>query len=146
VIEEAAAPLPSTAAPVTALLSRPLPPIETTVSTDTATPSTTIRDTDTSSPLSVPLRDTFIAPARLRSVSPKYPPAARAAQFEGDVLLEAVVSVEGKVTSVTIVRSVHPLLDEAARAAVLQYEYAPARRNGVLESAAVRLTVSFRMH
>jgi len=94
----------------------------------------------------VPLRDTFTGPVRIRTVSPKYPPAARAAQFEGDVLLEAVVSAEGKVTGVTIVRSVHPLLDDAARAAVLQYEYAPARRNGVPESAAVRLTVSFRMH
>jgi protein TonB len=94
----------------------------------------------------VPRGDIFIAPARTRSVSPKYPPAASAAQFEGDVLLEAVVSAEGKVTGVTIIRSAHPLLDDAARAAVLQYEYTPARRNGVPESAAVRLTVSFRMH
>ncbi|HTL03529.1 MAG TPA: TonB family protein [Vicinamibacterales bacterium] len=138
--------LPSSATPVTAPLSRPIPPADSTATTDAAAPSVTIRDAASPGRAAVPLRDTFTGPVRIRTVSPKYPPAARAAQFEGDVLLEAVVSAEGKVTGVTIVRSVHPLLDDAARAAVLQYEYAPARRNGVPESAAVRLTVSFRMH
>jgi TonB family protein len=61
------------------------------------------------------------------------------------VLLEAVVTPEGKVTNVSVVGSVHPLLDESARNAVRQYEYTPARRNGVTESAKIRLTVSFRM-
>ena len=36
-------------------------------------------------------------------------------------------------------------LDEAARKAVLRYEYAPGRRNGIPESAVVRITVSFRL-
>ena len=90
-------------------------------------------------------QDIVTAPARIRTVSPEYPQVARAAQLEGDVLLEAVVTAEGKVTNVSVVRSVHPLLDESARKAVLQYEYTPARRNGVPEAATVRLTVSFRM-
>jgi serine/threonine-protein kinase len=144
--EAAPTALPTIAIPVTAPLPRPLPPVEATATPDITTPSKTTRDTDNASPVSVPPRDVFTAPARIRSVSPKYPPAARAAQLEGDVLLEAIVSAEGKVTNVTIVRSVHPLLDAAARAAVLLYDYEPARRNGVPEPAAVRLTVSFRMH
>jgi TonB family protein len=138
--------LPTVSVPVIAALPRLLPSVEASGSTETAAPPKTIRDNDNSSPVSAPPRDIFTMPARIRSVSPNYPPAARAAQLEGDVLLEAVVSAEGKVTNVTIVRSVHPLLNDAARAAVLQYEYAPARRNGVPEPAAVRLTVSFRMH
>jgi TonB family protein len=96
------------------------------------------------SPLSTP-PDIVSPPTRIRTVSPEYPQVARAAQLEGDVLLEAIVTADGKVTNVTIVRSVHPLLDEAARNAVLQYEYTPAHRNGVPESTTVRLTVSFRM-
>jgi protein TonB len=91
------------------------------------------------------ITDIVTAPVRIRTVSPEYPQVARAAQLEGDVLLEAVVTADGKVTNVSIVRSVHPLLDESARKAVLQYEYTPARRNGVPESTSVRLTVSFRM-
>jgi len=91
------------------------------------------------------ITDIVTAPARIRTVSPVYPQVARAAQIEGDVLLEAVVTADGEVTHVSVVRSVHPLLDESARKAVLQYTYRPARRNGVAESATVRLTVSFKM-
>jgi len=89
--------------------------------------------------------DVVTAPTRLRTVAPEYPQVARAAQLEGDVLLEALVTVDGTVTNVKIVRSIHPLLDEAARKAVLRYEYAPGRRNDVAEASLVRVTVSFRM-
>ena len=89
--------------------------------------------------------DVVMAPVRTRTVSPDYPNVARAAQIEGDVLLEASVTSEGRVVDVSVVRSVHPLLDEAARKAVLQYGYTPGQRNGVPESARIRITVSFRM-
>jgi TonB family protein len=91
------------------------------------------------------VRDVLTPPARLRTVAPEYPQVARAAQLEGDVVLEALVTAEGAVTNVTVVRSIHPLLDAAARNAVLRYEYAPGRRNDVPEAAVVRVTVSFRM-
>jgi len=96
-------------------------------------------------PLPSRITDIVTAPARTRTAIPEYPRVARAAQLEGDVLLEAIVTADGKVTNVSVVRSVHPLLDESARKAVRQYEYTPGRRNGVPESATIRLTVSFRM-
>jgi eukaryotic-like serine/threonine-protein kinase len=96
-------------------------------------------------PSSPTTTDVVTAPVRIRTVKPDYPNVARAAQIEGDVVLQAKVTPEGKVTVVNLVRSVHPLLDEAARRAVLQYEYAPGRRNGIPESTNVRITVSFRM-
>jgi protein TonB len=81
----------------------------------------------------------------MRTVNPEYPDLARAAQLEGDVLLEATIASTGTVGNVRVLRSVHPLLDEAARKAVLKYEYLPGKRNGVPEAATVRITVSFRM-
>jgi TonB family protein len=89
--------------------------------------------------------DILIAPVRLKTVSPEYPDVARAAQIEGDVLVEASVTAAGLVSDVAVLRPVHPLLDEAARKAVLGYEYTPARRNGIPESSRLRITVSFRM-
>jgi TonB family protein len=86
-----------------------------------------------------------IPPARVRSVPPAYPDVARAAQIEGDVLIEALVDPDGRVRNVNVVRAVHPLLDAAAKAAVLQYQYRPGLRNGVPEAATVRITVSFRI-
>ena len=98
-----------------------------------------------------PVRGVDTAPAvvkpavRVRTVAADYPNAARAAQIEGDVLLQVMVDVEGKVSGVTVVKSVHPLLDAAARKAVLQYLYAPATRNGDPEASTIRIAVSFRL-
>ncbi len=44
----------------------------------------------------------------------KYPDEAKAQGIQGKVILRFVVTAEGKVADVTIVRSVHPLLDEEA--------------------------------
>ena len=89
--------------------------------------------------------DVLTAPVRTRSPAPVYPDVARAAQLEGDVLLEALVGVDGRVSDVRVVRSVHALLDDAARKAVLGYEYTPGLRNGVVEPVRIRITVSFRL-
>ena len=89
--------------------------------------------------------DVVTAPVRLRTVRPEYPGIARAAQIEGDVVVEAVIGADGSVGDVTVLRSVHPLLDEAARSAVRRYEYAPGRRNGSPEQATVRIVVSFQL-
>ena len=89
--------------------------------------------------------DVIVGPVRTRTVRPGYPAGARARQLEGDVRLRVVVGADGRVGDVTVVGPVHPLLDAAARTAVLRYEYTPGLRNGVPESATVPITVSFRL-
>jgi eukaryotic-like serine/threonine-protein kinase len=103
---------------------------------------------DNSSPAPTPAiitADIVTPPVRVRTVSAAYPAPARAAGLEGDVLLQAVVGTDGKIRNVTVLRSVHPLVDEAAKKAVLQYQYVPGQRNGVPEAVVIRLTVSFRL-
>ena len=92
-----------------------------------------------------PVADLVTPPIRIRTVSPEYPTVARAAALEGDVLVQAIVGADGKVSDVHVLQTVHPVLDEAARKAVQQYEYTPGRRNGIPESAVTRITVSFRL-
>jgi TonB family protein len=77
-------------------------------------------------------------PKRTRFVAPTYPPEAQASGQRGIVILELVVDTEGKVESVTVVRSVPPF-DEAATVAVKQWEYEVTRVNG--SPVKVRLTV-----
>jgi len=60
-------------------------------------------------------------------------------------LVQATVGVDGRVSNVQVLRPVHPLLDEAARRTVLQYEYTPGRRNGIPEAAEVPITVQFTL-
>ena len=84
-------------------------------------------------------------PIRIRTVEPTYPALAKAAQIEGDVVLEVVVRPDGSVAEVEVSRSVHPLLDGAAVAAVRQYGYKPGLRNGAPDAFRVQVTVSFKL-
>ncbi|MET0555562.1 MAG: TonB family protein [Vicinamibacteria bacterium] len=77
-------------------------------------------------------------PKRTKFVSPVYPPEAQAAGQRGIVILEIVVGTAGQVESVNVVRSVPPF-DQAATAAVRQWEYEVTRVDG--KPVPVRLTV-----
>lgn len=77
-------------------------------------------------------------PKRTKFVSPAYPPEAQAAGQRGIVILEIVVGTAGQVESVNVVRSVPPF-DEAATAAVRQWEYEVTKVDG--KPVPVRLTV-----
>ncbi len=76
------------------------------------------------------------APSRLDV--PQYPPDARAAGINGLVMAEVVIDPSGRVTDARIVRSI-PLLDDAALAAVRNWQFAPTVING--QSVPVRMTV-----
>ncbi len=77
-------------------------------------------------------------PKRTKFVQPEYPPEARSLGTRGIVILDIVIDVEGRVASVEVVRSVPPF-DEAAVAAVRQWEYEVTRVDG--RPVPVRLSV-----
>ena len=89
--------------------------------------------------------DLVSLPEAIRRVTPPYPPAAVAAELQGTVVLSGVIGADGKVRDITVVKSVHPLLDRAAREALAEYEFKPARRNGIPISWPLRLEVPFTL-
>ncbi len=80
------------------------------------------------------------APTRLDV--PQYPPEARAAGIAGAVLVDVVIDANGHVTDARIVRSI-PLLDEAALAAVRNWQFAPTLVNGAPVPVRMTVTVNF---
>jgi TonB family protein len=68
------------------------------------------------------------APALVVRVEPEYPWMAVAAGVQGSVILEATVNEEGRVESVSVLRSI-PLLDRPAIKAVEQWRYSPLLLN-----------------
>jgi len=62
-------------------------------------------------------------------VPPVYPPLARAARVAGVVTLEATLTAQGTVEEIKVI-SGHPLLIDAAIAAVKQWQYEPTLLNG----------------
>ena len=80
-------------------------------------------------------------PKLLKFVAARYPPEARAEALEGTVELSMAIDAAGKVTKVTVDSSPHPLLSEAAVAAVKQFAFSPAEVDG--KPAPVRIGYAY---
>jgi protein TonB len=81
----------------------------------------------------------------VKMVRPSYPEGLKAQGVEGDVLLEAVISKEGKLLNVrSLNTNVNPDLVAAAVDAVKQWEYQPTLLNG--EPVEVITTIHIGFH
>jgi periplasmic protein TonB len=78
----------------------------------------------------------------IRRVQPIYPPLARTARIQGSVVLAAVISKEGTMEHVQLI-SGHPMLVQAAVAAVSQWRYKPYILNGEAIEVETQITVNF---
>jgi protein TonB len=75
---------------------------------------------------------------------PTYPPLARAARVQGDVVLSAIIDTNGQITNLQLV-SGHPMLVPAAIAAVRQWRYKPYLLNGQPVEVETTITVIFTL-
>jgi len=78
----------------------------------------------------------------LQKVEPPYPPLARAARIQGEVVLNAIISKEGTIENLQLV-SGHPMLVPAALEAVRQWRYRPYLLNGQPVEVETTITVIF---
>jgi protein TonB len=86
------------------------------------------------------------APVLSSRVEPQYPEAARKARMEGVIILEAIITADGNVEDVRVLKSVNPLLDASAVRAVQQWKYKPATLNGRSVRVYLTVTVTFRLN
>ncbi len=84
-------------------------------------------------------------PAIEREVKPIYTVDALRREIEGDVVLEVVVLATGAVGAIKVVRSLGYGLDETAVAAMRQWRFHPARRQGVAVVVVVEVAMEFRL-
>jgi protein TonB len=84
-------------------------------------------------------------PKKIKHVNPEYPDIAKQARVQGIVILECVISPQGKVSNVTVLRGI-PLLDQAAQDAVRQWVYSPTLLNGVPVPVIMTVTVNFKLN
>jgi TonB family protein len=83
-----------------------------------------------------------VTPAPLKKVDPVYPEVARRSRIAGEVILEVLVDVAGRVRDVKVVRSV-PALNLAARDALAKWTYEPVLIDGKPVSVVFPVTVNF---
>ena len=96
--------------------------------------------TETGSPIRLAAGDRFIPPVPLERVVPKFE-AGRA--INGSVILSGIVTPEGKMTNVKVIRSIDPAIDDRAIEAYRQYVFSPALLNGKPAFATYREVLTF---
>jgi TonB family protein len=83
-------------------------------------------------------------PAKVKDVRPMYPADAQAANIQGVVIIEATIDADGRVSDAKILRSI-PMLDDAALAAVREWEFTPTYLNGAAVPVIMTVTVNFTL-
>ncbi|HET9698234.1 MAG TPA: TonB family protein [Terriglobales bacterium] len=80
----------------------------------------------------------------VHQVRPTYPPLARQARIQGQVVLQAAIGKDGSIQNLRLV-SGHPMLAPAAIEAVKQWKYKPYFLNGEPVEVDTQITVNFTL-
>jgi TonB family protein len=89
--------------------------------------------------LGEPPKLSYEAARVVKEVPPVYPPVAKTSRTEGTVELTCVVTPDGRPTEIKVLKSIDPMLDEAAIEALSQWEFLAATKFG--EPVPSRMTV-----
>jgi TonB family protein len=85
------------------------------------------------------------APIVIHKVEPEYTEEARAAKYQGTVLLYIEIGPEGTATNIKVQRSLGLGLDEKAVECVKQWRFKPGQRDGKPVTVAATIEVNFRL-
>jgi protein TonB len=77
-------------------------------------------------------------------VEPLYPSTAKLVRIQGEVVLRAVISKEGRIEGLQVI-SGHPLLAPAAVNAISQWRFRPYQLNGSPIEVEAQVTVRFKL-
>src|SRR5215471_4980269 len=80
----------------------------------------------------------------IKKVQPPYPPLARQARIQGQVVLQAEISKDGSIQNLRLI-SGHPMLAPSAIEAVKQWKYKPYYLNGEPVEVETQITVIFSL-
>jgi protein TonB len=80
----------------------------------------------------------------IKKVTPNYPPLARQARIQGQVILQAEISKEGTIQNLQLI-SGHAMLAPAAIEAVKQWRYKPYLLNGEPVAVETQVVVNFSL-
>jgi TonB family protein len=83
-------------------------------------------------------------PALIHKVDPEYSEEARAAKYQGTVILHVEIGPDGTASNIKVVRSLGMGLDEKAVEAVKQWKFRPGQKDGQPVTVTATIVVNFR--
>jgi len=87
-----------------------------------------------------------LAPRPLAMPDPDYTEQAREAKLQGMCVLKLIVGADGKPRDIHVIRSLGMGLDEKAMAAVSQWTFAPATKDGTAVPVLISVQVVFKLN
>jgi protein TonB len=75
----------------------------------------------------------------------EYPPLARKAGIEGEVIIGILIGRDGKVIRTKILDSANEILNQAAIDAIRKVQFSPARQNGESVECWVTIPINFEI-
>lgn len=84
-------------------------------------------------------------PKGVYTPNPEYSEKARKKKISGTVVVELVVTADGKVRDVKVTKSLEPSLDQQAIAAVQTWKFKPATKDGKPVAVHIHAEVTFRI-
>jgi periplasmic protein TonB len=82
----------------------------------------------------------------VHKVQPVYPPMAKIARVQGQVVLAAIIGKDGTIQNLHVVSTSSPLLNQSALDAVKQWRYRPYILNGEPVEVDTTVTVTFTLN
>ncbi len=92
------------------------------------------------------LGDGVTAPKAIYMPNPEYAESARKKKIKGNVTLAMIVTAEGKVRDLKIIKSLDKDLDKQALAAVSTWRFEPATKDGKPVAVHLSADVTFRLY
>jgi TonB family protein len=87
----------------------------------------------------------IMPPKLVKKVEPEYDEEARAAKYQGTVVLQVVIGADGLAHNPVVVRSLGLGLDQKAIEAVAQWQFSPGVKDGSAVAVAATIEVNFRL-
>lgn len=87
-------------------------------------------------------------PRSLKEVQPAYTSEAMRAKIQGEVVLDAIVEIDGTLTILKVAKSLDRQfgLDQAAQDAAKQWRFVPGKKDGQNVRVQVQMVLEFRLH
>lgn len=102
-------------------------------------------DTPKPKPAAEACTEELVKPKALTKVPIDYPAAAREQGLEGQLVLRARIGADGSVLAVEVVKSIGPLIDEPAIAALKSWTFQPATKCGKPTEATFTIARRFEL-
>jgi TonB family protein len=132
-VENRPAPVPQPAAPV------PQPVAESRPAPQPETPRTQVGDL-------IAQGSEGLSPARMsHQAAAQYPPIARVQHMQGSVIVSALVNENGQVIDTRVIRSVSPILNNAAVDSIKRSTFTPGTKDGVRVKSWTTVSVDFKL-